>query len=262
MKKPAHNSIKLWAVLVWLLVWQGGSMLLAHRLPHAHLLLPSPLSAFESLVGLCATAAFWKTILWSTVRIFGGFLAACAAASLLAVPAYRFRPFRELLAPAVAAVKSVPVASFIILALVWLRSTQLSFFISFLMVFPPVYLGVLTGIGQTDEKLLEMARVFHVPFFRQVRYLYLPAVAPHFRSAVSLGLGLCWKSGIAAEVIGLPDGSMGERLYMAKVYYMTDELFAWTAVIIGVSVLFERLFLRLTDALLAKTGGIHADRTS
>ena len=259
MKKPAHNSIKLWAVAVWLLAWQGGSMLLQSRLVHASLLLPSPLEALECLFRMALTAEFWRTIGWSTVRIFGGFLAATAAASLLAVPSYRFRPVRELLAPLVTCVKTVPVASFIILALVWLKSSQLSFFIAFLMVFPPVYLGVLTGIGQTDPRLLEMAKVFQVPFLRQVRYLYLPAIAPHFRSAVSVGLGLCWKSGIAAEVIGLPDGSMGERLYMAKVYYLTPELFAWTAVIVAVSVLFEIFFLRLVDKALGKAGGSHAD---
>ena len=126
------------------------------------------------------------------------------------------------------------------------------------MVFPPVYLGVLTGVGQADGQLLEMAKVYHVPLLRQARYLYLPAVAPHFRSAVSLGLGLCWKAGIAAEVIGLPEGSMGEELYMAKVYFETPELFAWTAVIVAVAVVFEKLFLRVTDILLGKAGGGHA----
>ena len=121
MKKTTHNSIKLWAVVVWLLVWQGGSMFLQSRLVHASLLLPSPLEALESLFQMARTADFWRTISWSTVRIFGGFLAATAAASLLAVPAYRFRPVRELLAPLVACVKTIPVASFIILALVWLK---------------------------------------------------------------------------------------------------------------------------------------------
>ena len=254
MKKTTHTPIRLWAVLLWLLLWQVASMRL--NLP---VLLPSPAEALQSLAAMALTADFYQTIVWSTVRIFGGFFAACAVASLLAVPAFCFRPVREFLAPVVSCVKTVPVASFIILALVWLRSSQLSFFISFLMVFPPVYLGVLTGIGQADRKLLEMAQVYHVPFPRQLRYLYLPAIAPHFRSAVSLGLGLCWKAGIAAEVIGLPDGSMGERLYMAKVYFMTPELFAWTAVIVAVSVVFEKLFLRLTDAILRKVGSIYAD---
>jgi len=102
--------------------------------------------------------------------------------------------------------------------------------------------------------LLEMARVFRVPVSRQLRGIYLPAVLPYFRSAVSLGLGLCWKSGAAAEVIGLPAGSIGEALYTAKVYFQTGDLFAWTAVIVTVSVIFERLFLRLVDAAVRKAG--------
>ena len=87
-----------------------------------------------------------------------------------------------------------------------------------------------------------------MPFGRRLRGIYLPAVLPYFRTAVSLALGLCWKAGIAAEVIGLPGGTMGEALYQAKVYYETGDLFAWTAVIVAVSLVFEKLFLRLVDA--------------
>ena len=149
---------------------------------------------------------------------------------------------------------TVPVASFIILALVWLNSQSLSLFISALMVFPPVYLNVLEGICRTDRRLLEMARVFRVPFGRRLRGIYLPQVMPYFRTAVSLGLGLCWKAGAAAEIIGLPAGSMGERLYTAKVYFQTADLFAWTVTIVAVSVVFERLFLALVDRLMGKAG--------
>ena len=254
-KRPAQNSIRPWAVLFWLLVWQASSMAISTLWPNGHLLLASPISAALRLGELAVTAAFWRAIGWSALRIIGGFLLSCCAASLLAIPASRFRWVRELLSPLVAAVKAVPVASFIILALVWLDSRSLSCFIAFLMVFPPVYLGVLEGIRQTDGKLLEMAKVFRVPLGRQVRGIYLPAVLPHFRTAVSLGLGLCWKAGIAAEVIGLPGGSLGERLYSAKVYFQTPDLFAWTAVIVAVSVVFEKLFLALIDALVRKAGG-------
>ena len=254
VKRPAQNSICPWAVAFWLLVWQGASMALTALWPNGHLLLASPISAALRLGELAVTAAFWRAIGWSALRIIGGFLLSCCAASLLAVPASRWRWVRELLSPLVAAVKAVPVASFIILALVWLDSRSLSCFIAFLMVFPPVYLGVLEGIRQTDGKLLEMAKVFRVPLGRQVRGIYLPAVLPHFRTAVSLGLGLCWKAGIAAEVIGLPGGSLGERLYSAKVYFQTPDLFAWTAVIVAVSVAFEKLFLALVDALAGKAG--------
>ena len=255
MKKgAAQNRIRLWAVLFWIAVWQAGSMALQAVYPNGHLLLPSPITALLRLGDLALTAVFWQSIGRSFLRIIGGFLLSCLAASLLAVPASRWKWVRELMGPLVAAIKAVPVASFIILALFWLNSRSLALFISFLMVFPPVYLNVLEGIRQTDGKLLEMARVFRVPLWRQIRGIYIPSVMPYFRTAVSLGLGLCWKAGVAAEVIGLPAGSVGEQLYNAKVYYMMPDLFAWTAVIVLVSALFEKLFLHLVDRVVRKAG--------
>lgn len=247
-RRPA---LRPWAVAVWLLVWQAGSMAL--DLP---ILLPSPAEALLRLGELACTAAFWRAAGWSAVRILGGFLLACLLAVGLAVPASKWRRVRELLAPLAAAVKAVPVASFIILALVWLDSSRLPLFIAALMVFPAVYLNVLEGIAQTDPKLLELARVFRVSPWRTVRGVYLPAVLPYFRSACSAGLGMCWKAGVAAEVIGLPRGSLGERLYTAKVYFQTADLFAWTAVIVAVSLLFEALFLRGVDLLAGKAGAL------
>ena len=254
-KSTVQNSIRPWAVLFWLLVWQGASMALSAAYPHGHLLLASPLSALVRLGELACTAAFWRAVGNSALHIFGGFLLSCVLAVLLAALSARFRAARELLSPLVAAVKAVPVVSFIILALVWLDGRDLSLFISALMVFPPVYLNVLAGIDSADRQLLEMAAVFRVPFRRQLRGIWLPQVLPYFRAACSLALGLCWKAGAAAEVIGLPGGTIGERLYTAKVYFQTPDLFAWTAVIVAVSVVFEKLFLALIDALVRKAGG-------
>ena len=253
-KNTVQNSIRPWAVLFWLLVWQGASMVLAALWPHGHLLLASPISAAVRLGELACTAAFWRSVGASVAHIFGGFLVGCALAVVLAALSARWRLVRELLAPLAAMVKAVPVVSFIILALVWLDSVSLPLFISALMVFPPVYLNVLAGIAAADGRLLEMAKVFRVPLGRRLTGIYLPAVLPYFRSAVSLALGLCWKAGAAAEVIGLPAGTIGERLYTAKVYFQTPDLFAWTAVIVALSVLFEKLFLALVDTLAGKAG--------
>ncbi len=252
--KRTRQKLKPWAIIFWLLVWQGLSMLLRALYPHGALLLASPLSALERLFVLAGTAAFWQAVLVSSARIFGGFLLSCALAVVLAALAARFSRVEELLAPLVAVIKAVPVASFIILALVWLDSRGLAFFISALMVFPPVYLNVLEGVRCTDASLLEMARVFRVPFSRTLRGIYLPQVLPYFRSAVSVALGLCWKAGTAAEVIGLSGGTIGERLYTAKVYFETPDLFAWTAVIVLLSAGFERLFLRAVDKITERVG--------
>ena len=206
-----------------------------------YLLQPS----FGFLLGLIPAA-------WVAGRLSRGETAlgtglACLAGTVLAVLSSRFGPVRDLTAPLMSVIKSIPVASFIILVLIWVPSRNLSVVISFLMVTPIVYSNVLGGVSSMDKKLTEMADVFRVPFPRRLRYLYLPQVAPFFRSACAVGLGLCWKAGVAAEVIGLPDGSIGEQLYQAKVYLNTPDLFAWTIVIVLISLVFERLFLALVD---------------
>nr|WP_325231464.1 ABC transporter permease subunit [uncultured Oscillibacter sp.] len=247
-------KLRPWSVALWLLIWQGGSMALAAAYPHGGLLLASPVQAALRLLELLPSTAFWRAVGNSSLRIFGGFLVSCALALLLASLAAGRTWFQNLLAPPVVVVKAVPVASFIILALVWLDAEALSLFISALMVFPPVYLNVLEGLRQTDPKLLELARVYRIPFRRRVWGVYLPQALPYFRSAASLALGLCWKAGVAAEVIGLPAGTIGERLYTAKIYLQTPDLFAWTAVILALSAIFERLFLAAVDSLAGKVG--------
>lgn len=228
------------AAAFWLLLWQLAAMGLNQKI-----LLVSPVTVILRLFELLPTLGFWSAVGFSFLRITLGFLLAAVFGTTLAALAARFSLVRALAAPPMRAVKSIPVASFIILVLLWVPSRNLSVVISFLMVLPVVYSNVLTGAESMDEKLTEMANVFQVPLSRRVRYLYLPQILPFFRSACAAGLGLCWKAGIAAEVIGLPDGSIGERLYEAKVYLETPDLFAWTLVIVLVSLLFEQLFLFL-----------------
>lgn len=258
-KKAPHSRssvirLRPWAVAVWLVVWELASLYIGQEI-----LLVSPVSVLIRLFQLAtgngdpaSAAGFWSAIAFSFLRIIGGFLAASAAGALLACLAGVFRPVRELLAPAMAAIKAVPVASFIILVLIWVPSRNLSIVISFLMVLPVVYTNVLNGIQSMDVQLLEMARVFRVPLSRRIRYIYLSQLLPFLRTGFSLSLGLCWKAGIAAEVIGIPDGSIGERLYESKIYLQTADLFSWTLVIVVLSIGFEKLFLYAIDRLVAR----------
>ena len=122
------------------------------------------------------------------------------------------------------------------------------------LVFPVIYTNVRDGIRSMDPRLAEMAKVFEIPVLLRVRYIYASQVLPFFRAGCSLALGLCWKSGIAAEVIGLPENTIGENLYNAKIYLNTPDLFAWTLVIVAVSVLYEKVFLKLIDLAAKRTG--------
>ena len=238
---------RLWPILFWLLAWQGGSMALAAAYPSGGLLLASPVRAGLRLLELLPEPLFWRAVGNSSLRILGGFLLSGALAVGLAALAAGRPWLQDLLAPPVAGVKAVRVASFFVVARVWLDRRSL-------VVFPPVYLNVLEGIRRTDSRLLELAQVYRIPLRRRLWGIYVPQALPYFRSASSLALGLCWKAGVAAEVIGLPAGTVGERLYTAKIYLQTPDLFAWTTVVLVLAALFEKLFLTAVNALAGKAG--------
>ena len=235
---------KAGAVALWLLVWQAASFLIGEEL-----FLPSPADTIIRLFRLVFLPRFWYSIAFTLSRIMLGFILSVALSLLLAVVSSLSRTAEIVIDPLVKIIRATPVASIVILTLVWISSRNLSVIISFMMVFPIMYSNVLEGIKNTDPDLTEAARVYRMSRIRKVRYIYVPAVLPYFNAAVKAALGLAWKSGIAAEVIALPSGSIGERVYEAKIYLSTPDLFAWTLVIIVLAFLFERFFLFLTGVL-------------
>ena len=241
---------KFFASLLALCVWQLAAGLVGNPL-----LLVGPVQVAGRLWVLAGTGEFWNAVGFTFSRITLGFLLAFCLALGLAILSARFPLAETLIHPYMAAVKTVPVASFIVIALLWLSGRRLSIFISFLMVLPVLYSNFLQGLRSADQKLLEMARVFRMSLWNRIRGIYLPALEPHCLSGCRSALGLCWKAGVAAEVIGVCTGSVGGMLYDAKVYLEISDLFAWTLVIVLMSVGFEWVFLRLLAWMMKKAEG-------
>ena len=239
--------IKAGAIAFWLAVWEIASLLIGEEL-----FLPSPISVLEALVASAVDLSFWSAVLFTLERIILGFIISLSSAVILAFLSYRWRILGILLEPIVKVVRATPVASIVILILVWVRSRNLSVVISFMMVFPVVYQNVLKGLCDTDRNLIEMADAYRIRTLKRIRYIYLPYLVPYLESAISISLGLAWKSGIAAEVIGLPDGSIGERVYEAKIYLSMPDLFASTVTVIILAFVFERVFLYLSRSILRR----------
>lgn len=226
-------------LLIWLLLWQ-----LLAALIHNRILFVGPAEAFAALWKLLPTSEFWRTVLHSSFRICSGYLLAFILGALLGILAYKRWYVEEFLEPAVALLQSVPVASFVILALIWIGSENLAVLISFVLVFPVIYRNALQGMKAADAQLLEMAEVFGMSVWSRFWYVYRPSLLPYLLAGSRATCGMAWKSGVAAEVIGVPELSIGEKLYMAKIYLSTAELFAWTFVVIVVSGILECAFLR------------------
>ena len=236
MKKAAFKPMSLLSVLVWIGIWQIAAMVVS--LP---LILPSPLDTLRALISLGAQGGFWLSIAHSLVRIIGGFLAAVLAGIMLAVLCFKAATAELLLSPVRSMIRATPVSSFIILVLLWLGTDMVPFFISFLMVLPIIWYNMQEGMAQTSAELLEMAVAYDFTWRKKLKYIHIPSLLPYFYSSVAAGTGIAWKAGIAAEVIAKPELSIGKHLQDTKVYLLTDRLFAWTATIIMLSVLFEKL---------------------
>ena len=239
-------------VLFWLLIWQ-----LLAALAGQELLLPSPLRVARELIRLAGGAEFWLTVAQSIRRVLTGIVSAVLLGILLALLTHKSAVLRALLSPVMTLVKSTPVASFIILALVWLGRDVVPPVIAALMVLPVVWANVSQGLDGIDPQLLELAQVCRLPRGRVFRRITLPSVLPHLRAALCSALGLGWKAGVAAEILTVPARSIGKRIYEAKIYLETTELFAWTAAVVLLSLVIERLLLRLVGRI-GKKGGAHA----
>lgn len=228
----------------WLALWFGGAWKL-----DAPVLLPSPLAVAKALARLVTEGTFWLSLSRSFANIALGMTLGTLSALALALLAWRFALAGKLIASAMSLIRTVPVVSFIIVALLWVDGTHLSILISFLMVLPILWSNMLQGLQSVSAELLEMAQTFGLSRSRRARWLYWPSLAHFLQPALSSSLGLAWKSGVAAEVIGLPSLTIGSGLYTSKILLETPELFAWTAVIVVLSLACEATAMALLRRL-------------
>ncbi|MBO5294846.1 MAG: ABC transporter permease subunit [Clostridia bacterium] len=232
----------------WIGVWAFASWRVGKPL-----LLPSPAAVAARLWELMQTAEFYRTALNSLWNIVTGILIAVLGGSLLAVLTSRIKLLREVLLPIMTVIKTTPVASFIILALIWIGAARVPTFITVLIVLPVVWTNLDEGFARIDPLLSEVARVYQMPFFKRLRILILPSLKPYFLAACRTSLGLAWKAGIAAEIIAMPRAHIGTMIGEGKLYLMTEDMFAWTLTVILLSLVIEFSFAAIWKRLDRKT---------
>lgn len=222
--------------------WLGIWWIAAQRVGES-LLLPTPWEVLERLGELCSQPDFWHTVSTSLGRILSGIGIAILLGVCLAVLTHFVPLLYTLFFPVMTVIRSTPVASFIILAYLWMSRDTLPSFISILMVLPVVWVNLHEGLGATDKQLIEMAKVFGFSPWKKLTRIYLPAVTPAFMASCRSSVGLAWKAGVAAEVLLVPAVSIGRMLSEAKQYLETVDLFAWTLAVVLFSLGLELLVM-------------------
>ena len=232
-------------ILIWIVIWHISSIIISQDI-----LLVSPVKVLYRLVELMMTLEFYISVINSVLRIFFGFILAVVFGVLFAIISKRYKLVYDFLIPVINVIKVTPVASFIILALMWVDTDSLSILIAFLITFPVFFLNIYNGFNNIDVKMLEMAKVYKFKLKDKINHIYIPSLQTFFVSSVSVGVSLSFKSGVAGEVIAIANNTIGGNLQNAKVLLETADIFCWTIVIVIISIFIEKLCVKAVKATI------------
>ena len=227
---------KIVTALVWILIWEAVTLFVNNSI-----ILAGPIDTVKRLAELLTQKTFYEDIFGSLIRIVLALVFSVSIAAFSAAVSYRFSAVKEFLSPFVSFIKSVPVAAISVILLIMTGSKNITFFVSFMVVFPIVYENILEGLDETPKDILEMAGVYHISAFRKMVYIYLPQVMKHLSGSIKSIVGICFKSGVAAEIIGLPVCSLGSGIYKSKIVLDTAGVFAYTVVVVLLSIFLEKI---------------------
>ncbi len=226
---------KVLILLAWIILWQIAAVVVDNPVYFASV--PDTIS---QLFAMALDTQFWISVLGSLGRILSGLLAASLLGYVCGALSYISESVRCFLEPPVSFLKSVPVAAITVILLIWWGPPYLVLCICMMVVFPNIYMNMLAGLNSADKRLLEMADVFGMRPKEKLLWIFRPAYLEYLHPAISVSVGMGFKSAVAAEVIGLPELSIGEQLYRDKIYLNTPGVFAWVIVILALGALTER----------------------
>ncbi len=235
------GSYRLAGVILLLLIWKVVSWWVA-----GYEIVPSPEYTFLSLIKIFGTGNFWPSVGLTISRGLAGFVIALFLSILVGIPAGLNSSFFHFINPLLVTIRSTPVISLILLAIIWFGNDLVPVFIAVLTMFPIICLNIIEGIRNVDKDLLSMASIYKVPRKRLLPEVYLPSVAPWLLSGISNAMGFGWRAIIIGEVLSQPRFGIGTMMQRAEIFLLVNELIAWTVIAIIISYIFE-LIIRSTE---------------
>lgn len=246
--KPAGKTLLI--AIFWIGIWEAASLIIGKEI-----LLPSPIRVMARLGELILLPVFHKTVSLSLFRILVGYLLGIILGILFAILTFKSKIAASLLSPVFTVIKATPVASIIILALVWIGKESVPSMTAALMVLPVIWANVIAGLRGISQDLKEVTQVYRFSIIQKIKILYIPSVFPIFTANAKTALGLAWKAGVAAEVLCTPKFSIGSEIYSSKLYLESVDLFTWTLTVIIMSLLLEFAIEKIADIPFRRKNG-------
>lgn len=210
-------------------------------------LIPSFPDLIRALLRLVYTPGFLVSIGTTCLRACVGLLLSLAAASITAFLLNRSEAIRFLFMPWLSLLRSVPVISFILLALIFLNPEMIPLLIAFLTMYPLLTENLLKGLMNRRDSWKMLARQFHLNAWNRLFQINYPQLRPYLFSGLASAVGFGWRAIIMGEVLSQCVDGIGKRMKEAQVFIDVPELIAWTLVAIVLSWLTDKLISRLSD---------------
>lgn len=222
-------------IVFWLAVWQSAALIV-----NKTFFLPTIQQTLTALFKAAGTYTFYKVVFLTFLRVILGLFFGVFAGILLAIASHHVKIIHSLVSPIVSVIKATPVATFIIILYVNMKSDALTVFIGFLMVMPIIWQNLVDAYASIDKELVEVCELYNFSFKKRMKILVLPAFLNYLLPGLVTAAGLAWKSEVAAEIIAYTTNSIGQHMNMAQYANDTPTMFAWTLVIIFISILLEK----------------------
>jgi NitT/TauT family transport system permease protein len=223
------------SIVFWLAVWQSAALIV-----NQPFFLPTISETLSALFKAASSYTFYMVVFLTFLRVITGLLLGVIAGIILAIASHHVKIIRSLVSPIVSVIKATPVATFIIILYVNMKNDALTIFIGFLMVMPIIWQNLIDAYDSIDKELIEVCELYDFSFKKKMKVLVLPAFLNYLLPGLVTATGLAWKSEVAAEIIAYTTNSIGQHMNMAQYANDTPTMFAWTLVIIVISILLEK----------------------
>ncbi|MEC5344251.1 ABC transporter permease [Brenneria populi] len=224
---------RLVLLAIFLIAWWQG----AQHLPA--FVLPGPAATWQALLGLWRGETLMHDIGVTFRRVASGFVLAALTGTAFGLALGASRRVARFCEPLLAVFNSVSSAIWAIFAIIWFGiSDATTIFVVFMTAMPLILTNVWQGAQNVDAQFVELARSFRMSRWQTLGKIYLPTILPYFFSGARLAFGFGWRVSLVAETLGSSDG-IGYRLRQAGDLVQTNQVFAWTLLLVSLMLLLE-----------------------
>ncbi len=225
---------KLLPFIAFIVVWQLVSLLFSS------LILPSPIEVAKSIGSIVVTGGFYSSISITLLRAVVGLVISLLLGILLGFLMHFSKAVDSIMHPIIIVLQSLPIISWLLLALIWFENSVIPVFIVAISTLPIIILNVYEGLKEISGEYLELVHFYKLSFSKCLKGLYLPTIMTFIVSAYKIIIGLCVKTSVMAEVISRVKQGIGNDLNTAWINIDTTEVLAYTVIIVLFTYLLER----------------------